>query len=115
MTRNDCRATEIDRIMDEKATPSAPVGSSGWSFLTNHTHILVCLSRDPSTTVRKLAIQVGITERSVQRILSDLEASGVVTRSKEGRCNRYDLNTKFQLRHPLESHHNVADLLKAIL
>ena len=73
---------------------------SGWSFLTNHTHILVCLSRDPSTTVRNLALQVGITERSVQRILGDLEECGVVTRSREGRRNRYDLNRDFQLRPP---------------
>ncbi len=89
-------------------------GFSGWSFLTNHTHVLVCLSRDPATTVRNLALQVGITERSVQRILSDLEESGVVIRSREGRRNRYDLNAEFKLRHPLESHHTLAELLKAL-
>ncbi len=87
---------------------------SGWSFLTNHTHVLVCLSRDAETTVRNLALQIGITERSVQRILTDLENSGVVTRSREGRRNRYDLNKAFQLRHPLESHHTVAELLRAL-
>lgn len=87
---------------------------TGWTFLTNHTHILVCLSRDPSMTVRNLALQVGITERSVQRILSDLEESGVVTRTKKGRRNRYDLNESFQLRHPLESSHTVRELLKAV-
>lgn len=101
--------------MAENTIPPVPVAFSGWSFLTNHTHILVCLSREPSTTVRNLAMQVGITERSVQRILSDLEESGVVTRSKEGRCNRYDVNMAFQLRHPLEAHHSVADLLGAIM
>lgn len=87
---------------------------SGWSFLTNHTHILVCLSRDPSMTVRNLALQVGVTERSVQRILSDLEESGVVTRTKEGRCNRYEVNNQFQLRHPLESQHNIGELMNAL-
>ena len=87
---------------------------TGWTFLTNHTHILVCLSRDDSTTVRNLALQVGITERSVQRILSDLESSGVVTRIKEGRRNRYEVNEAFQLRHPLEAHHTLKELLKAI-
>lgn len=87
---------------------------SGWSFLTNHTHILVCLTRDPSVTVRNLALQVDITERSVQRILSDLEASGVVTRTREGRCNRYEVNEDFQLRHPLESQHTLGELLSAI-
>ena len=85
-----------------------------WTFLTNHTHVIVCLSRDPAMTVRKLALQVGITDRSVQRILADLEAAGVVTRLKKGRCNRYALNFDFQLRHPLESQHTLKDLLEAV-
>ncbi|MCG8601818.1 MAG: winged helix-turn-helix domain-containing protein [Verrucomicrobiales bacterium] len=84
---------------------------SGWSFLTNHTHILVCLTREPSITVRNLSLQVGITERSVQRILSDLEQSGVVTRTKEGRRNHYKVNEDFQLRHPLEAQHTLGELL----
>ena len=71
---------------------------TGWTFMTNHTHILVCLSRGPTTTVRNLALQVGITERSVQRILAELENSGVVTRSWEGRCNRYKVQHGFPLR-----------------
>ena len=87
---------------------------SGWSFLTNHTHILVCLTRNPDTTVRNLALQVGITERSVQRILSELEESGVVTRTKEGRRNRYEVDESFQLRHPLESQHTVGELLNTL-
>lgn len=88
--------------------------SVSWTFLTNHTHVMVCLARDPVTTVRNLALQVGITERSVQRILSDLVSSGILTRSKEGRCNRYDVNLNYQLRHPLESHKTVKDLLGAL-
>lgn len=88
-------------------TPSA----DQWTFLTNHTHILVCLVRDPELTVRELADLVGITERSVQRILAELESGGVVSKSKEGRRNRYDLNLDFKLRHPLESTHQIGELL----
>ncbi|MGJ8726035.1 MAG: winged helix-turn-helix domain-containing protein [Roseibacillus sp.] len=87
---------------------------SGWTFLTNHTHVIVCLSRDSALTVRSLALQIGITERSVQRILAELEEGGVVQRTKDGRCNLYSIDEDFQLRHPLESHHTVADLLKAL-
>ncbi len=103
----------------KRVTPPAdagllPVVHSGWSFLTNHTHILVCLARNPMTTVRELSAKVGITERSVQRILTDLEESGVVARSKEGRCNRYNLDLKFRLRHPLEADHTLGELLKTL-
>ena len=106
--------TNLISEMEKTESSIRPVDVSGWSFLTNHTHVLVCLSRDSSTTVRNLAIMVGITERSVQRILADLEESGVVIRTKDGRRNSYELNRKFQLRHPLESHHNLADLLEAL-
>lgn len=82
-----------------------------WTFLTNHTHVLVCLDRDSAVTVRHLALQVGITERSVQRILADLERSGVIRKSKEGRRNHYELNLAYQLRHPLEASHCLSELL----
>ena len=79
--------------------------------MTNHTHVLVCLKREPLLTVRQLAMMVGITERSVQRVLADLEGSGVLTRTREGRSNRYELDPTFQLRHPLESDRSVGQLL----
>ena len=93
-----------------------PVGEkfAGWTFLTNHTHVIVCLSRDSSLTVRNLSLRIGITERSVQRILAELEEGGVITRTKEGRRNVYSLNHDFELRHPLEAHHTVRDLLEAL-
>ena len=97
--------------MSVKKTEANPSDSRGWTFMTNHTHIVVCLARDPSLTVRQLAIDVGITERSVQRILAELEEEGVVTRAKEGRRNRYKVSRKFRLRHPLESQHTLGELL----
>jgi DNA-binding MarR family transcriptional regulator len=92
----------------------SPTPPSNWSFLTNHTHVLVCLNRENDTTVRELALSIGITERSVQRILSELEADGVLTRTKEGRKNSYQINKNFQLRHTLEQHHTIAELIEAI-
>ncbi len=99
-----------------KPTPlsTEPATKPAWSFLTNHSHLLVCLSREPMMTVRNLSLKVGITERSVQRILSELDEAGVVTRSKEGRCNRYDVDLKFRLRHPLESDKTIGELLKSL-
>ena len=101
--------------MDPPQNTTPPVANvAGWSFLTNHTHILVCLARDPMTTVRNLSYAVGITERTVQRILSELEGAGVVTRSREGRRNRYDVDLTFRLRHPLESDCTLGDLLETV-
>lgn len=82
-----------------------------WTFLTNHMHVLLCLHRDGETTVRDLASQIGITERSVQRILSEMVEAKVLTRKKIGRCNRYSIRKTYRLRHPLEKNHTVGEIL----
>ena len=88
--------------------------AAGWTFLSNHTHVLVCLARNPDQVLREVAQQVGITERAVQRIVSELEAGGVVQRERLGRRNRYHLNLDARLRHPLERHCTVGELLRSV-
>lgn len=86
----------------------------GWTFLSNHGHVLVCLARDPAVRVREIAAQVGISERAVLRILGELEAAGYVRRSREGRRSRYALQEGLPLRHPVEAHRTVGDLVAAV-
>ncbi len=88
--------------------------SADWNFLSNHAHVLVCLARDPEARLRDIAIDVGITERRVSSIVTDLEAEGVVKISRVGRRNSYSINRRARLRHSLESHQTVGDLLRAI-
>lgn len=89
--------------------------ASHWTFLSNHTHVLVCLAADPEQTLRDVAAQVGITERAVQRIVSDLEAAGALSRERDGRRNRYRLDRALPLRHPLEQHCRIGDVLALVL
>lgn len=89
--------------------------SRHWTFLSNHGHVLVCLARDPEARLRDVAQSVGITERAVQKIVSDLEAGGVVERVRDGRRNRYRLFVDRPLRHPLEAHRTVGSLLGMVL
>jgi DNA-binding MarR family transcriptional regulator len=87
---------------------------SRWSFLTNHGHVLVYLSRNPEARFLDLAREVGITERAAQRIVADLEAEGYVTRTREGRRNRYALDRQLPFRHPLEREHQIGELLETL-
>ena len=83
----------------------------GWTFLSNHGHVLVCIADDPDLRLRDIASRVGITERAVFSIVNDLEADGYLTRIHIGRRNRYELNRVLPLRHPVESSHTVGELL----
>ena len=85
-----------------------------WTFLTNHAHVLFCLTKDPEIRLRDVADKVGITERAVQRIVSDLEASGYVERERDGRRNRYSVRAELPLRHPIEGHRKVESLLSLV-
>lgn len=82
-----------------------------WTFLTNHAHVLVAIAHDPELRQRDIAHVVGITQGAVTRILSELEASGCVTRERIGRRNRYHIDTEQTLRHPLEANVTLGELI----
>ena len=85
-----------------------------WTFFSNHAHVLVCLVRNPEERLRDIALMVGITERAVQRIIAELEEADVLKRERVGRRNHYELMLEQPLRHPLESHKSIADVMAMI-
>ena len=86
----------------------------GWTFLTNHGHLLVCLARDPGATIRELATRVGSTERAVHKIVSDLEASETIDRFRVGRRNRYVVRRDAGFRHPVEQDLRVGEFVELL-
>ncbi len=108
------RATTRIRNTDRAATVESRKASHGWTFLTNHAHVLAVLHADPEKVIREVAIDVGITERAVQRIIQDLEKDGFIERERVGRQNRYRILEGKSLRHPIEAHRKTGDLLKLI-
>ena len=85
-----------------------------WTFLTNHSHVLVCIVRDPEIRLRDVAAQVGITERAAQRIVADLVEGGYLSSTKVGRRNRYNVHANLPLRHPVESSGTLRKLLESL-
>lgn len=92
----------------------AETSPGGWTFLSNHTHVLVCLAADGAQTLREVAEKVGLTERGVQRIVAELEAAGVLSRERDGRRNVYSIDPDVPLRHPLEAHCRIGELLALV-
>jgi predicted transcriptional regulator len=90
------------------------VQSSGWTFLTNHGHVLVCLAADPDVRLRDVAELVGITERAAQQIVRDLEQAGFVVKERVGRRNHYAVVRSRHLRHPLEQQVRIGELIDLV-
>ncbi len=85
-----------------------------WTFLTNHSHVLLCVVQEPEVRMREIAQLVGITERAVQRIIVDLERAGYLVRVRHGRRNRYEVREHLPLRHAVERHERVASLIALV-
>ena len=85
-----------------------------WTFLTNHAHVLLCVAEEPDARVRDIADTVGVTERAAQRILTELEEAGYLTRTKDGRRNRYTLNPEVRMRHPMDQEHHIGELVNLL-
>ena len=104
----------MSRKTNRAAPPESPSEGRAWTFLSNHAHVLISIASDPDARMRDVAERVGITERAVQNILGDLEREGLVTREREGRRNHYVLDLDQPLRHPLESHRTVRELIQLV-
>jgi len=91
------------------------ISTHEFTLLTNHTHVLVAIGRKPDARMRDIAAAVGITERAVQRIVDDLSECGYIVTVKDGRRNRYEIQSECQLRLPLEMHRNVGELIRFVL
>ena len=79
---------------------SSPDEAGGsWTLLTGHGHVLVEIARNPQARMRDISAVVGLTERTVQAIVADLEAAGYLTRGRVGRRNLYTVNPDSWFRH----------------
>lgn len=89
------------------------VGSmaTGWTFLTTHGLVLLAIARDPQATQREIGDVVGVTERTASKVIGELVEAGYLTRFREGRRNRYELNVDTRLRHALSRDREVRDLV----
>ena len=85
-----------------------------WTFLSNHGHALVCLAGDPDIRLREVASQIGVTERCAQQIVSDLEAGGIIERTRTGRRNTYTVRRNAHFRHALESDLTVGEFVDLV-
>ena len=89
--------------------------TDNWTFLTNHSHVLICIAAQPDIRLSEVARLVGIGERAVHRIVHELEEAGYLTVHKEGRKNTYTLDLHQPLRHPLEADHDIREIVTPLI
>lgn len=88
--------------------------TDGWTFLTTHGLVLLAIARDPQATQREIGDVVGVTERTASKVIGELIDAGYLTRFREGRRNRYELDAGIRLRHPLTRDGQVRELVELL-
>ena len=86
-----------------------------WSFLTNHARVLLCIAHDPDARLRDIAASLGITERSVYGIVTDLTAAGYVVKHKDGRRNLYQIQAHIPLPEPASKEPAIGEVLALLI
>ncbi|MFG2555935.1 helix-turn-helix transcriptional regulator [Streptomyces sp. NPDC048581] len=92
-----------------------PEPHTGWTFLTNHARVLAAIADNPNVRIRHIAAHCRLTERAVQKIISELERDGYLSHTREGRNNTYLIDPDKVLRHPAEAGLPVAALLSLLV
>ncbi len=98
----------------DKSSLTSKKTDGAWTFFTNHGHVMILLAKYPEMILREVANKVGITERAVQKIVADLEDTGFIKKEKVGRSNHYIPILNKPLRHPIESHKTVQEVIHLI-
>ncbi|MFI2205570.1 ArsR family transcriptional regulator [Streptomyces sp. NPDC020192] len=97
------------------AVDGVPEPHTGWTFLTNHARVLASIADKHNTRIRDIAARCRLTERAVQKIISDLERDGYLSHTRNGRVNHYQVDPSKVLRHPAEAGLTVASLLSMLV
>ena len=84
---------------------------TGWSFLSKHGRVLLCIAHDPGARLRDIAATVGITERSAYGIVTDLTQAGYIVKQKDGRRNRYQIQAHLPLPEPTRRERTLGEML----
>jgi len=85
-----------------------------WSFLTNHGQALLLIAHDPEIRLRDIASGLRITERRAYGIVSDLTEAGYVVKTKDGRRNRYQVQSHLPLPEPAGRKQAIGDVLELL-
>jgi DNA-binding IclR family transcriptional regulator len=86
-----------------------------WSFLTNHARVLICIAHDPGVRLREIAATLDITERSAFGIVTELTTAGYVVKEKDGRRNRYEIQSHLPLRDSVARERTIGELLDILV
>jgi len=82
-----------------------------WSLLSRHGLALLVIAHDPRSRLRDIAAALGVTERTAQRVVSDLVRAGYLEREQAHGRNVYTVRAELPFLLPVDREVRIGDLL----
>ena len=84
-------------------------------MLTNHAAVSIHLLENNETTIRSIAGELDLAERTVVGVLQDLRTEGYLLVRKLGRHNVYQVNPEGLMKRPEHMDYTLRDFLVRVL
>jgi len=86
-----------------------------WNFLTAHAQALLLVAKQPSVTTSEIASAIGVTRSRVHTVMVNLVADGYISKSRDGREFRYQINPNMWLSDEKHRELEICDYLGSLL
>jgi DNA-binding IclR family transcriptional regulator len=77
-----------------------PQVSNHWYLVSSHGAVLFYIAVHPDCTIREIADDMSLTQRTVWGLIGDLRRADMLTVRREGRRHHYTVNLDAQFKHP---------------
>jgi DNA-binding IclR family transcriptional regulator len=72
-----------------------------WYLVSSHGAVLFFIAVRPGCTIREIAGEMSLTQRTVWGLIGDLRRAGMLRIRREGRRHHYTVNLDAEFRHPV--------------
>lgn len=83
-----------------------------WTFLSNYAHVLICLHKNPDILLREVTVKSALQKELSKQLLEIWQNQKFLEKVKSQQEIIPTINRDQKLRHPLESHHSINELLQ---
>ncbi len=72
-----------------------------WYLVSSHGSILFYIAVHPECTIRQIADDMALTQRTIWGLIGDLRRAGMLHVRRDGRRHHYTVNLDAHFRHPI--------------
>ncbi len=72
-----------------------------WYLVSSHGSVLFYIAVNPDCTIREVAEEMSLTQRTIWGLIGDLRRAGMLNIRREGRRHHYTVNLDAPFKHPI--------------